>query len=273
MLKISTKGPVTIIRSGRSVGPWVPYTVCSFLLGDLLIDTGAPCARDEFLSALEGTKIQTVLLTHRHEDHIGNNAAVMERTGARCFAHPLTLPYLEDPRKLRLRPYQLFVWGTPPPSRALPIEEEIRAGDFRLRAIHTGGHCPDHICFYEPERRWLFTGDLFCGPRLKYFRLDEDYLSTVEALRRLAGLDVDIIFCSLLGAVEDGRAALEEKRDFMENLRDRVLALHEMGMSGARISRKLLGREGSMRAITLGHYAKKNAVRSILTGGPCIAPP
>lgn len=273
MLKITRKGPVTIIRTGRSVGPWVPYTVCSFLLGDLLIDTGAPCAREEFLSALEGTNVQTVLLTHRHEDHIGNNAAVTERTGAQCHAHPLALPYLENPRMLRLRPYQLFVWGTPPPSRALPIGGEIRASDFLLRVIHTGGHCPDHCCFYEPKRRWLFTGDLFCGPRLKYFRLDEDYPATVEALRRLADLDVDTIFCSLLGAVEGGNAALAGKRVFMENLRDRVLALHEKGMSAARISRSLLGREGSMRAITLGHYAKKNAVRSILTGGPCVTPP
>lgn len=273
MIQITREGPVTMIRMGRSVGPWVPYTACAFLLGDILIDTGPVCVRRELLSALGGTAVKQVLFTHRHEDHIGNCGAVMGRTGAESFAHPLALPYIEDPRKLRLRPYQLFVWGTPPPSRALAIGGEIRAGDFRLRVIHTAGHCPDHLCFYEPKRRWLFTGDLFCGPRLKYFRLDEDYSATVEALRRLAKLKIDIVFCSLLGAVKGGGTAIEKKLEFMESLRDRVMALHERGMSEGRISRSLLGSEGSMRAITLGHYAKKNAVRSILTGGPCVTPP
>ncbi len=273
MLRITREGPVTMIRTGRSVGPWVPYTVCSFLLDDLLIDTGPAHARREFLSALKEAPVTRVLHTHRHEDHIGNDRDVRERTGAEIFAHPLALPYIENPRALRLRPYQLFVWGTPPPSRALPIQDEIRTDTYRLQAIHTEGHCPDHLCFYEPDRRWLFTGDLFCGTRIKYFRLDEDYNAVLSSLARLTALDVDVIFCSLLGAVRNGTEALKRKVEFMETLRDRTLALHKAGRSPGSIRRALLGREGAMYAITLGHYAKKNAISSILTGGPGVTPP
>ena len=44
--------------------------------------------------------------------------------------------------------------------RALSDGETVRAGDRMLTVMHTPGHAPDHACFWDPERRHLYTGDM-----------------------------------------------------------------------------------------------------------------
>jgi len=78
-----------------------------------------------------------------------------------------------------------------------------------------------------------------------------------------------VLFRSLLGTVRDGGAALRKKAEFLEQFREEVLERHGKGRGVASITRALLGREGYMYYITAGHYAKRNAVKSILRGGPC----
>jgi glyoxylase-like metal-dependent hydrolase (beta-lactamase superfamily II) len=36
----------------------------------------------------------------------------------------------------------------------------VAAGDDELRAIHTPGHAPDHLCFWHEPSRTVFCGDL-----------------------------------------------------------------------------------------------------------------
>ena len=38
--------------------------------------------------------------------------------------------------------------------------ELISAGDGLLEAVHTPGHAPDHLCFWDGESRSLYCGDL-----------------------------------------------------------------------------------------------------------------
>ncbi len=271
MLKITQEGPITLFKMGRSIGRYVPYTVQAFMLDDLLVDTGTIFAQKEFLPALGGKTIRRVLHTHHHEDHIGNDGAVQRTFGAEFFAHPLALPFIEEPRRMPLRFYQRFVWDWPDPSCAAKLPGEIITDNYRLRVIAAPGHSPDHVCFYEPSHKWLFTGDIFCGTKLKYFRLDEDYPVTLATLKELSKLDIDTIFCSLLGVVRDGTAAIRRKAEFMEQLMEEVLDRSGRGRSIGAITRELLGREGDMYYITAGHYAKRNAVKSILTGGACVS--
>ena len=44
--------------------------------------------------------------------------------------------------------------------QAIREDEQIEAGDGRLWAIHTPGHSPDHLCFFDPRSGTLFGGDL-----------------------------------------------------------------------------------------------------------------
>ena len=75
----------------RVVGP---IATNLYVLGDepsgeaIAIDTATPCA--EWLTATlaeRGWVLKLVVSTHRHWDHIGDNAAVSAATGAQIAAH------------------------------------------------------------------------------------------------------------------------------------------------------------------------------------------
>src|SRR5690606_33300032 len=36
----------------------------------------------------------------------------------------------------------------------------VPAGDVELHVVHTPGHAPDHLAFWEPSTQTLFSGDL-----------------------------------------------------------------------------------------------------------------
>lgn len=251
---------------GRSPLGFLLYPVYAFLVGDVLIDTGTNRAGKEFLEALKGRKIARIINTHHHEDHIGNNADVQQQFGINIFAHSLALPYLENPRLNHLRLYQRIVWDRPKASKGEIIGSSVLTGHYHLEVIHSPGHTDDHICLYEPDKKWLFTGDLFCGATFVYLRQDENYLQILETLKKLAELKIDTIFCNLKGAVKNGRDALIKKISKMEQLRDDVLKLRAKGISPKNIRRKVLGKEDARNLMTGGHYSKQNTVDSILSG-------
>jgi glyoxylase-like metal-dependent hydrolase (beta-lactamase superfamily II) len=49
--------------------------------------------------------------------------------------------------------------------------------------IPTPGHSEDHICLFEPNEGWLFSGDLFISERVKYMREDENVYSLLDSLK------------------------------------------------------------------------------------------
>jgi len=98
--------------------------------------------------------------THGHWDHIGDNAAVAEHTGAEIAVHPLDRHRLEHPQPL-FAPFEI-----PPSVPAVELAEggEIRFGEIRLRVLHTPGHTEGSVCLLAPDDGLLFSGDtLFAG--------------------------------------------------------------------------------------------------------------
>jgi glyoxylase-like metal-dependent hydrolase (beta-lactamase superfamily II) len=266
MLKISEQESVTLFYMGRSPLGVLLYPVYAFLAGDTLVDTGTHRAEKEFLAGLRGKSIRKIINTHHHEDHIGNNAAVQKRFGIPIYAHRLALQYLGNPRLNDLRFYQRIVWDWPKGSQGTAIGSHVDADGFHFEVINSPGHTDDHICLYEPDKRWLFTGDLFCGTTFLYLRQDENYLQILDTLKKLAVLKIDTIFCNLKGVVPNGKEALLKKIVRMERLRDEVLALKEKGLPPDKIRQKVLGKEGAMGFVTRGHYSKQNTIDSILSG-------
>jgi len=92
-----------------------------------------------------GASLRHVLVTHAHSDHIGGVQAIQRRWPQASFAK------LPDPG----RDHKYPVPWTP-----ISDEAVIKAGDGVLWAIHTPGHAPDHLCFFEPRASTLFCGDL-----------------------------------------------------------------------------------------------------------------
>ncbi len=136
----------------------------------------------------------------------------------------------------------------------------------RFHVIPTPGHCPDHVCLWEPSFGWLFSADLFIAERAKYLRADEDVRLLLDSLRRVLELDFRVMFCSHAGMIPDGRAALRRKLEYWEEMQDRVCRLSRAGHPPELIRDWVLGPEGSMTLITRGHFSKLNLIRSFLCG-------
>jgi hydroxyacylglutathione hydrolase len=151
-------------RIARTVGP-VATNV--HVLADprsreaIAIDTAIPSLRwivDEL--ADRDWTLKLIVSTHGHWDHIGDNAAVAEETGAEIAVHRLDRERLENPQPL-FAPFEI-----PPSVPAVELAEggEIRFGEIRLRVLHTPGHTEGSVCLLAPDDGLLFSGDtLFAG--------------------------------------------------------------------------------------------------------------
>jgi hydroxyacylglutathione hydrolase len=152
----------------------------------IAIDTAMPCLEwitDE-LAAREWT-LKLIVSTHRHWDHIGDNARVAEHTGAKIAAHPLDAHGLINPQA-RSAPFEI-----PPSIPAVELQEggEIRFGSIRLDVLHTPGHTEGSVCLLDRENGRLYSGDtLFNG---SFGRVDlpggspEAMVGSLDRLRRL----------------------------------------------------------------------------------------
>ncbi len=83
-----------------------------------------------------------IALTHGHPDHAPAAALLRERTSAHIAAHEKS-GVTHD--------------------RSLRDGDTVGAGDVALQAVAAPGHSADHVVFYEPRERALFTGDTVLG--------------------------------------------------------------------------------------------------------------
>ena len=154
-----------------------------YLVGDgrpLVIDA-APYDGENarrFTSALAGERPDAILLTHIHPDHVGGAVALREATGAPVAVHRRRADFTPGGRPLA-------------PDRLLEDGDEIPHTGGRLRVVHTPGHESGHVCYLDPDRRWLFTGDLILGTGTTIVAPpDGDMVAYLASLRRLGELDL-----------------------------------------------------------------------------------
>jgi glyoxylase-like metal-dependent hydrolase (beta-lactamase superfamily II) len=153
----------------------------------IAIDTATPSLRwivDEL--AARAWTLKLIVSTHGHWDHIGDNAAVADETGARIAVHSLDRDRLTDPQPL-WAPFEI-----PPSVPAVELAEGgvIRFGGLRLEVLHTPGHTAGSVCLLSPHDGLLFSGDtLFAGGWGRVDLPGGDPAQMVESLVRLGSLD------------------------------------------------------------------------------------
>lgn len=130
-----------------------------------VVDPGQPDPWITRTLAENGLKPEWILLTHGHLDHIGGVAWLKSQTGLPVLVHQDDAPMLTDPR---LNGSALFgsPLVAPAPDRLLAEGEELAVGDLRLRVLHTPGHTPGGVCFYQAPDAEGKAGHLIAGDTL-----------------------------------------------------------------------------------------------------------
>lgn len=150
-------------------------THCYLLCGRdsaLLIDTGLGISNiRNVVNELTNLPVMAAA-THVHWDHIGGHRffdciAVHESERdwlsvrfplpLKAVRESLTMLPCDFPAGFSIDDYQVFQGE---PQRLLHDGDRLELGLRDIQVIHTPGHSPGHCCFYEPERGYLFSGDL-----------------------------------------------------------------------------------------------------------------
>jgi hydroxyacylglutathione hydrolase len=129
----------------------------------LIVDPGEEAAK--LLAAIEqlGVKVEAVLVTHCHFDHIGAVAPVAEATGAPVYVSEIEKPVLAD-----IMSYVPFAGFGPYESyeadHTLSGGETLALAGFEIEVLFTPGHSPGHVTYSIADERAIFSGDvLFQG--------------------------------------------------------------------------------------------------------------
>lgn len=270
MLKVTSYDPVTRIDLARTLAGRGRYWTTAYLVDGLLIDSGCAHTAPELLAYLRDKPLVQIVNTHTHEDHIGANGPLQHlQPGLKIFAHPLAMPVLDEPRlRQPLHPYRRLMWGWPEPSSGEPVAdgETIHTNHFRFQVLYTPGHSADHICLYEPDRGWLFSGDLFVGGRDRALLASAEVRSIIASSKRIAALRLTRLFPGSARVRENPCKELLEKIAYLQAMGERVLELHRKGQNVGSIARNLFDGPMFIELVTLGHFSRRNLVRSYLRG-------
>lgn len=167
-----------------NAGPLTLDGTRTYILGPapcVVIDPGPDLA--DHLDAVEvalGTlQVAALCVTHYHADHAAGAADLVLRLAAPLAATP------ESAERAALGP----------PDLPLTPFSTLEFGGGHLEVVPAPGHCADHVCFYWPQRRALFTGDVVLGEGTSMIAPPEgDMAAYISTLERLSDLELSIIY-------------------------------------------------------------------------------
>ncbi len=138
---------------------------------------------DAILRAVDGRRVNAIVCTHAHDDHVNAAPAVAEVTDA---------PIL-------LNSADLVLWQLTHPEREpdgdLADGQVVEVAGTGLQVLHTPGHAPGAVCLHVPALNVLFSGDtLFQGGPGATGRSYSDFATIIDSIRdRLLTLPTDTV--------------------------------------------------------------------------------
>lgn len=136
----------------------------TYLIGQgrvAVVDPGPPLPEhvDALLAALDGEQVAHILITHTHLDHSGAAPLLAAKTGAPTFGFG---PHAQGHHQPEDKVEAGADWDFTP-DHPLADGDVITGQGYTLTALHTPGHCSNHLCFSLREGNTLFTGDHVMG--------------------------------------------------------------------------------------------------------------
>jgi glyoxylase-like metal-dependent hydrolase (beta-lactamase superfamily II) len=189
------------------------HAINSFALIDdddkvVLIDAGLKGSTKKLISALDSigkqpTDVKMILLTHAHSDHLGGVNNFNAHSHSPVLIHDSDKKYAQDGKAPEVesalaKVFTLFNKNIDKVSIADTFKDDdilkVRDG---IQVIHTPGHTPGHVSFYDKKTGTLITGDALFNMRdkithsVKLFCYDSKMAK--ESTIRLGDLDVEAI--------------------------------------------------------------------------------
>ena len=114
--------------------------------GESTLVVDPSCKADAILEALDGRKVDAIVLTHRHFDHVGAARALREKTGAPVIASAVDAPVISGDEELPRddRPFE-----TCPVDLTVKDGDKVQVGGMAWKVIATPGHTPGSICLFD----------------------------------------------------------------------------------------------------------------------------
>jgi glyoxylase-like metal-dependent hydrolase (beta-lactamase superfamily II) len=220
----------------RNPGPLTFKGTNTYLVGRrdvAVIDPGPndPIHRRAIIAAAGRGRITHILLTHTHRDHSAGIAALQAETGA------ITCGFAGgDERRaaaVKHAEARAFLETGFTPNIRLDDGETLKGSDWALKAIHTPGHAPDHLCFDLEGSGVLFSGDHVMGWNTSVIAPPEgrmsDYLASLEKLIEPGGKAHEFY---LAGHGEIVRDPARLVRSFLVHRRMREAAIRDCVQEG-----------------------------------------
>jgi glyoxylase-like metal-dependent hydrolase (beta-lactamase superfamily II) len=248
-----------------------------YRLGDTLIDTGGTLVAGVLLPLLAERPPRRIVLTHQHEDHVGNVGAIRRAFGAGIPVHAprehidIIAGTTEVPR------YRGRAFGQPEATPAAELEPYDPGATFEaagvvLEAVLTPGHTPHHIALVARAGGEVLalTADLYTSRPLEaWYESAADDMAA--SLRRIAAAGPGVKVLPTHGRVKDeGARVLGAAADWLDREADEVRAdATRLGL-GAADARALAAERYAalgpdpMDALSGGEISRVAFVRSVL---------
>lgn len=230
---------ITPVRGGISVlmGSGGNIIVLDGKDGKLMVDAGIAVSQAKIEAALAKTgpgNIKYLINTHHHWDHTDGNRWVY-KTGATIIAHRNTLKH--DSVAVHVDDWDYTFEALPPAARPSVLVDTYKALDFEGNPVvieHFGaGHTDSDLWVRFPKADVMAVGDVFWNGMYPY--IDNQYGGGInEAIswadRVLARAGPDTIIIPGHGPVGN-RASMQDFRNMLVAIRDKVAALRQAGKS------------------------------------------
>ncbi|HEX5890534.1 MAG TPA: MBL fold metallo-hydrolase [Pyrinomonadaceae bacterium] len=160
----------------------------------LVVDPGSPYEDEQQALAgcldemiAEGRRVREIIITHLHPDHIGGVNVLKAHLGGDV---PVA-SHAQTAEALREMNSDVHVDRFIEDGDVITLEGEPQ---IKLNALHTPGHARGHLCFHDPDRGALLTGDNIVGVGSVLIDPPEgnmrDYLNSLQRMRSLPNLTV-----------------------------------------------------------------------------------